>query len=95
MADDRKVTIGTTVYNDEGDQLGRVRGFEEGGFFVTTEEGITALSVEHEHAGPLYGEAELMWRCSECGAVGDIEELPGECPDCGAPREFVYYWTED
>ena len=97
MSDDGpRVTIGTTVYNDDGERLGRVRGLEEDGFFVTTEEGIRALSVEHERAGHAFGEAELMWRCSDCGAMGDLDDgIPDACPDCDAPREHLYYWTED
>mgnify|MGYP006278558369 CR=1 FL=1 len=89
------LTIGTTVYDDEGNELGSVRGFDEDGFFVSTRDGIDSMSVMHERAGHSFGEAELMWRCAECGEVGDIHELPGECPSCGAPKEDVYYWTED
>lgn len=88
-------SIGATVYNDDGEALGTVRGFEESGFFVTTEEGMDAMSVEHEHAGPAFGEAELMWRCGSCGAMGDVEDVPDQCPDCGASAEELYYWTED
>lgn len=96
MTDDApRVTVGTVVYNDDGERLGRVRGFDGDGFYVTTEEGIEALSVEHERAGHEFGEAELVWRCSDCGAVGEIDAMPDACPDCGAPREHLYYWTED
>ncbi|MFB6108600.1 MAG: rubredoxin-like domain-containing protein, partial [Haloplanus sp.] len=70
-------------------------GLGDEGFYVTTDEGVDALSVEHERAGHEFGEAELMWRCFECGAMGDVTEMPEECPDCGAPREDLYYWTED
>ena len=89
------LTVGQTVYDDEGTKLGTVRGFDEDGFFVTTREDIEALSVEHERAGHEFGEAELVWRCSQCGEVGDLGDLPDECPDCGAPREDLYYWIED
>ncbi|MFC7167160.1 DUF7130 family rubredoxin-like protein [Halospeciosus flavus] len=89
------VSIGTTVYTEDGDEIGTVRGFHEDGVVVTTREGIESLSIEHERAGHEFGEAELMWRCSECGAMGDIEEMPDSCPDCGAPKEDLYYWTED
>jgi rubredoxin len=95
MSADPPVTIGTTVYTEDGDALGTVRGFDEDGFFVTTRDGIEALSVEHERAGHGFGEAELAWRCSQCGAMGDIDAMPDACPDCGAPREDLYYWTED
>uniref|UniRef100_UPI00300EA125 DUF7130 family rubredoxin-like protein n=1 Tax=Halalkalicoccus salilacus TaxID=3117459 RepID=UPI00300EA125 len=43
-----------------------------------------------------FGEAELMWRCMECGEMGRIEDgLPDECPNCGDSREALMYWTED
>jgi rubrerythrin len=89
------LTVGQTVYDDEGAKLGTVRSFDENGVFVTTREGIEALSVEHERAGHEFGGAELVWRCSRCGAVGELGDLPAECPDCAAPREDLYYWTED
>ncbi|MDG5777235.1 hypothetical protein VB773_00750 [Haloarculaceae archaeon H-GB2-1] len=89
-----RLAFGEAVYDEEGNQLGQIRGFDEHGFYVTTDEGIEALSSEHLTTGKA-AEAELMWRCWECGAMGDIEELPEECPDCGAPKEEIYYWTED
>ena len=87
--------LGETVYDAEGNELGTVRGFDEDGFYVTTREGIAAMSVEHARSGHEFGEAELTWRCATCGAMGDIEQLPDECPDCGAPKEEIYYWIED
>jgi rubrerythrin len=87
--------LGETVYDSEGNELGTVRGFDEDGFFVTTREGIEALSVEHERAGHEFGQAELMWRCAECGEMGELEGIPEECPNCGAPKEEIYYWIED
>jgi hypothetical protein len=88
------LAAGETVYDADGNKLGEIRGFDEHGFYVTMREGIDALSSEHVRAG-MAGEAELMWRCWECGAVGQIEEIPDECPDCGAPKEDIYYWIED
>lgn len=41
------------------------------------------------------GETELMWRCSECGEMGDIDGLPDECPSCSASKSELYYCTED
>jgi rubrerythrin len=95
MGEEPRLTVGQTVYDDDGTEIGTVRGFDEDGFFVTTRRGIAAMSIEHERAGHEFGEAELVWRCSQCGAVGDIDELPAACPDCDAPREDLYYWTED
>lgn len=89
-----RVSFGQPVYDDEGNELGSIRGFDEHGFYVTTEDGIEAMSSEHLSTGPA-GQAELMWRCWECGEMGDIEAIPESCPDCGAPKESIYYWQED
>ena len=91
-----QLDLGQTVYDEDGESLGKIRGFERGGFFVTTREGIEGLSVEHARSGHEYGEAELMWRCTNCGEMGDIEDgLPDNCPNCGVEKEQLYYWTED
>lgn len=92
--DHEQITFGQPVYDEDGTKLGRVRGFDEHGFYVSTDEGIAALSSEHL-ASDLPGEAELMWRCWSCGEMGQIEQLPEECPACGAPKEDIYYWKED
>ena len=89
------VSIGAALYTADGTKVGTVRGFDDDGLFVTTRDGIEALSVEHERAGHEFGEAELLWRCSQCGEMGDVATIPDECPSCRAPREDLYYWTED
>jgi Zn finger protein HypA/HybF involved in hydrogenase expression len=89
------VALGITVFDEDGNSLGTVQGIDEHGFYVTHEEGIEGLSSEHRRTGTA-GEAELTWRCSECGTIGKISEMPDEgCPDCGAPREAIYYYLED
>ncbi|MBX0324217.1 hypothetical protein EGH21_14355 [Halomicroarcula sp. F13] len=93
-SESNKVAFGQTVYDDAGNEIGTIRGFDEHGFYVTVDEGIEALSSEHVSTGKA-GEAELMWRCWECGEMGQIEKLPEECPSCGAPKEDIYYWQED
>jgi len=93
--DEFAIKLGETVYDEDGEAVGTVRGFDEDGFFVTNREGAAAFSVAHEHAPHDFGEAELIWRCSACGELGDIEGLPDACPSCGAERELLYYWTED
>lgn len=96
MAEDiTRVAIGQPVYDEDGRQLGTIRGFDEDGFVVTARNGIEGLSIEHTRAGHEFGEATLMWRCSECGEVGDLEDLPQKCPSCGASREYIYYSIED
>lgn len=91
---DTGLAFGEAVYDGSGNQLGTIRGFDEHGFCVTTEEGIGALSSEHLVAGAP-GEAELTRRCWECGEMGDIERVPERCPACGAARESIYHWIED
>jgi len=88
------VGFGQPVYDEDGTKLGTVRGLDEHGFYVTTDDGIEALSSEHIATGTA-AQAELMWRCWECGEMGDIDEVPDGCPSCGAARESIYYWVED
>lgn len=96
MPDEKpSVTVGTTVYTEAGDEIGTIRGFDDDGFYVTTRDDIANLSVEHARSGHEFGEAELMWRCSNCGEMGDVAEIPDACPNCDGPREDLYYWTED
>jgi rubrerythrin len=94
--DSIEVGPGQTLYTDDGDPVGEVRGIEEAGLFVSVREGVEALSIEHARSGQSFGKAELMWRCMQCGEMGTIDgELPPQCPSCGADREQVMYWTED
>lgn len=94
--DAESVALGEEVYNNQGEYLGRVRGYEEGGFFVTTREGMERLSIEHARSGHDFGEAHLMWRCMECGEMGAIDDgLPERCPNCGTEKEALMWWTED
>lgn len=88
--------LGQVVYDEDGNKLGSIRGFDDAGFYVTMREGLEALSVSHARAGHELGEAELMWRCTDCGEMGDLDDdLPDTCPNCGTPKENLYYWTED
>jgi rubrerythrin len=88
------LSFGQTVYDADGTELGTVRGFDEHDFYVTFAEGMDTMSAEHVTPGGA-GEAELMWRCWECGEMGDIDAVPDGCPACGAARENIYYWVED
>ncbi len=92
--DERAVSLGEGVYDDDGNRLGRVRGLDEHGFYVATADGVVAMSVEHE-AGTTAGIKELQWRCWECGEIGELNEMPDSCPACGAPGEELYYWQQD
>ena len=91
-----RLNLGQTIFDADGNELGAIRGFDDAGFYVTIRGGYEAMSVEHARSGHEFGEAELMWRCTECGEMGQIDDgLPEECPNCGSPREDLYYWTED
>lgn len=93
--DPQIIDFGEAVFDGDGNKLGTVRGFDEEGVYVTVLKGMGALSSGHQHPGPGFGEAELLWRCSDCGEVGQIETFPERCPSCGAPRERLYYGIED
>lgn len=83
------------MFDADGNEGGTVRGFDEHAVYVTTRTGIEGLSIAQELAGHEFGAAELLWRCSDCGELGPIEEFPESCPVCGAVREQLYYWTEN
>ena len=90
------LSFGQVLYDDAGRPVGSVRGMEAGGVFLTTREGVESFSVGHARSGHSFGEAELMWRCLDCGEMSDLgDELPDGCPNCGAAREELMYWTED
>lgn len=50
---------------------------------------------EQEHnPGQEFGEGYIMWRCQNCGEMGELDDgLPQECPNCGS--EEVAKWKED
>jgi len=89
-----ELSLGDTVYGEDGSKLGTIRGFDEKGFYVTNSKGVTGPKPRHASTGTL-GEADLMWRCWQCGETGRIDEIPEDCPSCGAGGEELYYWTED
>ncbi|WP_277554466.1 DUF7130 family rubredoxin-like protein [Halobaculum limi] len=88
------ISAGQSVYDVDGNELGTVRGVDDAGFYVLAQEGAGAVTLDE--ARDIFGKAYVMWRCWECGAMGQIEgDLPANCPDCDAPREELYYWAED
>ena len=90
------LSFGQVLYDDAGRPVGSVRGMEAGGVFLTTREGVESFSVQHARSGHAFGEAELMWRCLNCGEMGDLgADIPDTCPNCGVDREELMYWTED
>ena len=89
------------IYTDDGALVGVVADAHEDGFVVDT---VAGASVEHgdaadseeEEPGQEFGEGYIMWRCTECGEMGELEDgLPEECPDCGAPKEALAKAKED
>jgi rubrerythrin len=89
---ERQASVGEKVFNADGEELGVVRELINGGLVVSVDLG----AGEHQRStSGEFGEAYLMWRCMECGEMGDIDELPDQCPNCEAERESLYYWTED
>lgn len=91
-----ELTVGQALYTEGGRPVGTVRGLEAGGVFVETRGGVEGLSIEHARSGHDFGEAELVWRCMQCGEMGHIRDtVPDGCPSCGAEREELMYWTED
>lgn len=91
-----EVHHGEDVFNADGELLGSVRGIETGGFFVSSRNGVARLSIEHARSGHDFGEAELVWRCTVCGELGELDEgFPDTCPNCNTEKENIMYWTED
>ncbi|WP_418285260.1 DUF7130 family rubredoxin-like protein [Halorubrum sp. DTA46] len=95
--DDTPVEPGETVYDEDGQALGQVSGYTPDGFEVTTtESGSTGGDTAETIPGQEFGEGYLMWRCSECGEMGDLEGgMPESCPSCGAPEEAIVAVEED
>ena len=90
--DDIEASPGQIVYDRAGNELGRIQGFSEHGFEVSIHDHV---SLEHD-PGQGFGEGYIMWRCSECGEMGELDEgIPETCPNCGAPEEDIYAWLED
>ncbi|GAA0196435.1 zinc ribbon domain-containing protein [Haladaptatus pallidirubidus] len=71
-----------TVTDRQKDKIGR-----------TTDTSIHSSNQE-QNPGQKFGEGYLMWRCDNCGEMGNLGDgLPTTCPDCGS--ENVYKWRED
>lgn len=85
---------GKVVYDNNGRPVGRVSGLTDDGFEVEAMD--PQESEVEELPGQEFGEGYLMWRCTECGEMGELdEELPESCPSCGAERESISAVQED
>jgi len=100
------IETGDTVYDDDGRVLGIVTEFTDEGFAVqVVQAGPSVSDVDHDDhdgedtediPGKDFGEGYLMWRCEDCGEMGDLEEgIPEQCPGCGAPKEHIHMAQED
>lgn len=85
---------GQQVYNEAGRLIGVIQAVTETGVEVNTRSDVEALSLRQSSSVNL-GEGYLVWRCSECGELGDIDQIPEQCPSCGASRENLYAYLED
>jgi rubrerythrin len=91
-ASGRRLRFEQPVFDDTGEKLGVIRGFDESGFYVRTP---AQIELREGYRNDRSGEFDLLWRCWNCGELGTIGNLPETCPSCGAPKEDLYYWTED
>lgn len=93
---------GEPVFDDDGELLGYVNGYTDDGFEVETAAGDSPSGDSSEGVGSeevpgqTFGEGYLMWKCTECGEMGDLDDgMPEVCPNCGAPREAIAEARED
>ena len=61
---------------------------------ATADEESEEIESEKHDPGSEFGEGYIMWRCEECGEMGELDDgLPEECPNCGSNE--VIKWKED
>lgn len=96
-SDDLRVKPGEQVYSQNGRLLGRVSGIDDDTFEVEkVGENDSAGASEEELPGPDFGEGYIMWRCGDCGEMGELDDgFPESCPSCGAPEEAISATLED
>ena len=97
VPDDEPIDPGESVYDEDGRLLGQVSGYTSDGFEVSlVESGPTGGADAETIPGQEFGEGYLMWRCSECGEMGDLAGgMPDSCQGCGAPEEALVAIEED
>lgn len=96
-SDTSRIEPGETVFDEDGEPLGMVTGSTEDGFEVETGGSADPQTGDQEELpGQGVGEGYIMWRCSECGEMGELEDgFPSECPNCGASEELISEAVED
>lgn len=85
---------GERIYDESGREIGVIRAVTDAGVEVDVGGDVRRISLRHA-PNENYGEGYLLWRCSECGEVGDIEAMPDRCPSCGTGAENLYAHLED
>jgi hypothetical protein len=88
-----EIEIGSEVYDENGESIGVVRGFDPLGVVVSADSEVGIDGVVSADPS-VVGETDLLWRCSSCGEIGKLDEMPDGCPSCGAPKTDLYYWSE-
>lgn len=85
---------GVLVFDSDSQPVGRVSGVSDEGFEV---ERLSSEGSEMEELpGKEFGEGYIMWRCTECGEMDEVDEgLPEVCPNCSAPKEAITVVEED
>lgn len=96
-SDTSRVEPGETVFDDVGQPLGMVTATTEDGFEVETGTATDAqVDDQEELPGQGVGEGYIMWRCADCGEMGELEDgIPSQCPNCGASEEMLSEVVED
>ena len=85
---------GQRLYDGHGREVGIIQAITDAGVEVNTHDTYETLSLR-QAPGAHVGEGYLLWRCANCGELGDIELIPSRCPGCGSAREELYAYLED
>ncbi len=94
QAHSTSIEPGELVYDSDNRAVGRVSGLTDDGFEAEAME--PDESEMEELPGQEFGEGYLMWRCTECGEMDELDNgLPDSCPNCDAPREAITAVEED
>ena len=96
-AEHTPIDPGQPVYDGDGKLVGIAGGPTDDGFEVETVDPEQPDNpFRTEIPGQEFGEGYLMWRCTECGEMGELDDgIPSTCPNCDAPKTDIMYWTED
>lgn len=91
---DGAVAPGKPIYTRTGRLLGHISSITEDGFTVETD--IPDGVGKGERSSQVSGERYLMWKCRECGEMGELKQsIPANCPNCDASREAISEVLED